>query len=51
MGTGSSWFVSIIAILGLVLALHQLGVNASATLGTVLWGMVRALGQPLFAVL
>jgi hypothetical protein len=47
MSAGTAWFVSIIAVLGLVLALHQLGVNATATLGSVLRGAEQVLGRPL----
>lgn len=47
MSAGSSWFVSILGILGLVFALHQLGFNAGETLGTVLRGALHVLGQPL----
>jgi hypothetical protein len=47
MSAATGWFVSIVAFLGLVLALHQLGVNAGAVLGTVLRGVVHILGQPL----
>jgi len=49
MSAGTSWFVSIMAVLGLVLALHGLGVNAGATLGTMLRGALQVLGQPLSA--
>ncbi|MGB6501508.1 MAG: hypothetical protein WBG19_08955 [Thermoplasmata archaeon] len=47
MSAGSAWFVSIVAVLGLVLALHQLGVNAGATLGTFFRGAEQFFGQPL----
>ncbi|MFY9716372.1 MAG: hypothetical protein WAK40_00310 [Thermoplasmata archaeon] len=50
MSAGSSWFVSILAVLGLVLALHGLGVNAGSTLGTVLRGTIHLLGEPLALV-
>jgi len=47
MGAGMAWFVSIVGVLALVFALHQLGVNAIADLGTMLRGAVHVLGQPL----
>ncbi|HTP56583.1 MAG TPA: hypothetical protein VML53_08020 [Thermoplasmata archaeon] len=47
MSAASAWFVSVVALLALVVALHQLGVNASAELGSALWGTLRMLGQPL----
>jgi hypothetical protein len=50
MSAGTGWFVSIVGVLALVLALHQLGVNAPAVLGTVLRSAVHVLGQPLLAL-
>jgi len=47
MGAATAWFVSIVAFLGLVIALDQLGVNAGAVLGTVFRGVEHVLGQPL----
>jgi len=49
MSAGTGWFVSVVAVLALVLALHQLGVNATADLTTVLRAAVHVLGQPLLA--
>jgi anthranilate/para-aminobenzoate synthase component II len=42
-----SWFLSVLAILGLVLALHALGVDVMSTVGQVLHGTEHFLGQPL----
>ncbi len=42
-----SWFVSVGAVLGLVLALHHLGVDLGAHVGTVLHDAELLLGQPL----
>ena len=47
MSAASAWFVSVVGLLGLVVALHQLGVNAAAALGTFLRGAEQLLGQPL----
>jgi len=44
-----SWALSVLALLGLVLILHQLGIDASADIGTMLRGAEHVLGQPLFA--
>jgi hypothetical protein len=47
MTAAMSWFVSVMAVLGLVLALHQLGVNVGTNLGAVVQGAEHFLGQPL----
>jgi hypothetical protein len=47
MSAAMAWFVSIVGFLGLVLALHGLGVNAGADLGDVLRGATQLLGRPL----
>jgi hypothetical protein len=47
MSAAMAWFVSIVAVLALVLGLHHLGVNAGATLGAVLRSAEHILGQPL----
>ena len=47
MSAAMSWMVSVVAVLGLVLALHHLGIDVSATLGTALRGAEHILGQPL----
>jgi len=44
-----SWTLSILAILGLVLFLHHVGIDASADIGAMLRGTEHFLGQPLFA--
>jgi hypothetical protein len=50
MSATKSWFVSVLALLGLVLALHGLGVDASASLGSALRGAEHFLGTPLALV-
>jgi len=50
MSAINSWALSILGLLGLVLVLHQLGVDASADLGTMLRGTEHLLAQPLFAL-
>jgi hypothetical protein len=47
MSAATSWFVSIVVLLGFVIALHQLGVNPTETLGSALRGVEQVLGQPL----
>lgn len=47
MSAAMSWFVSVMAVLALVFALHGLGVDVSASLGSVLHGAEHFLGQPL----
>jgi hypothetical protein len=47
MSAAMSWFVSVVAVLGLVLALHHLGVDVSASVGTVVHDAELFLGQPL----
>jgi hypothetical protein len=42
-----SWFLSVLAILGLVLALNHLGVDVVASIGSVLHGTEHFLGRPL----
>lgn len=46
----SSWALSVLGVLGLVLALHHLGVDVTADLGAILRGTEHFLGQPLFAL-
>ena len=48
MSAWMSWFVALVGVLGLVVALHHLGVDLSATLGTALRSTEHFLGQPLF---
>jgi hypothetical protein len=50
MSAASGWFVSVVALLGLVLALHQLGIDVTSDLGTILHGVVHVMGQPLLAL-
>ena len=47
MSAASSWFVSVMAVHGLVLALHHLGMDVGAQVGTVLHDAELFLGQPL----
>jgi len=42
-----SWFVTVGAVLGLVLALHHLGLDVSTSVGAVLHDAELLLGQPL----
>jgi len=44
----SSWTLSILGVLGLVLALNHLGVDLTAQIGASMRGMEQFLGQPLF---
>jgi hypothetical protein len=47
MSAAKSWFVSVLGVLSLILALHSLGLNVTVGLGTVLHGAEHLLGQPL----
>jgi hypothetical protein len=47
MSAAKSWFVSVLAVLGLVLALHGLGLDLTASLGSALHGAEHFLGTPL----
>jgi hypothetical protein len=47
MSAAKSWFASVMAVLGLVLALHHLGVDLTAHVGAVLHDAELLLGQPL----
>ncbi len=49
MSAASGWFVSVVALLGLVVALHQLGIDVSYALGVALNGIVHLMGKPLLA--
>ncbi|HTZ62310.1 MAG TPA: hypothetical protein VMC82_06715 [Thermoplasmata archaeon] len=42
-----SWFLVVIGVMGLVLALHHLGVDVMATIGNLLHGTEHFLGRPL----
>jgi hypothetical protein len=48
MSAAMSWFVSVGAVLGLVLALHHLGLDLSSNVGAVLHDAELLLGRPLF---
>ncbi|HYB63619.1 MAG TPA: hypothetical protein VEE86_04265 [Thermoplasmata archaeon] len=47
MSAAMGWFVSVISVLGLVLALHHLGVDVGASVGSAVQDLERLLGQPL----
>ena len=47
MSAAMSWFVSVMGVLSLVVALHGFGVNVTVGLGSVLHGAEHLLGQPL----
>jgi len=47
MSAMMSWFVSVMAVLGLVLALHHLGLDISANVGAFVQDAEHVLGQPL----
>ncbi len=42
-----SWFISVMAVLGLVLALNHLGVDVMSAIGSFLHGTEQFLGRPL----
>jgi hypothetical protein len=42
-----SWFLSVLAVLALVLTLNHLGVDIMATIGSVVHGTLQVLGRPL----
>jgi len=46
----TSWALSILGILCLVLFLNQIGLNVTADLGTMLRGTEHFLAQPLFTL-
>jgi len=46
----TSWTLSVLGVLALVLALHHLGVDITADLGSLLRGTEQFLGQPLLSV-
>jgi hypothetical protein len=47
MSAAMGWFVSVVAVLGLVLALHHLGVDVTSNVGAVVHDAELLLGQPL----
>ena len=50
MTAASSWTVSILGILCLVLFLNHVGLNVTADLGSLLRGTEHLLAEPLFAL-
>ncbi len=46
MSAVKSWFVTVILVLGLVLALHHLGVNVTGAIGSVVRNAEQVLGRP-----
>ncbi len=44
-----SWFLSVVAILGLVLALNHLGVDVMSAIGSAVHGTEQFLGRPLIS--
>ncbi|HLM91695.1 MAG TPA: hypothetical protein VK424_06595 [Thermoplasmata archaeon] len=50
MKTPEAWGLAIVGILGLVLALNQMGVDVPALLGTAIRGTVHMLNQPLLGL-
>jgi hypothetical protein len=47
MDAMKSWFLSVLAVVGLVLALHHMGMDVSTSLGSTLRSMEHFLNQPL----
>ncbi|MGD0256674.1 MAG: hypothetical protein ABSB90_02165 [Thermoplasmata archaeon] len=45
--TAEAWTVSILAVLGLVIALNSLGVSVPAALGAIVHGAEQVLNRPL----
>jgi hypothetical protein len=45
--TAEAWTVSILAVLGLVIALNSLGVSVPSILGAIVHGVERLLDSPL----
>jgi hypothetical protein len=45
--TAEAWTVSILAVLGLVIALNSLGVSAGVVLGSIVHGAEQILNRPL----
>jgi len=48
MDAMKSWFLSVVGVVGFVLALHHLGVDISANLGSTLRGIEQFVNRPLF---
>jgi hypothetical protein len=47
MSAMKSWFLTVIAVLGLVLVLHHLGVDVTGTISSAVHGAFQVLGRPL----
>ena len=47
MGALGAWFTAVVFALSLVVVLHQLGVDVSPTIGSVLHGVAALLNRPL----
>ncbi len=47
MSAAMGWFATVVAVLGLVVALHHLGVDVSSNVGAVVRDAELFLGQPL----
>jgi hypothetical protein len=47
MSAMKSWFLTVVAVLGLVLVLHHLGVDVTGTIGSAVHGAEQLLGRPL----
>jgi hypothetical protein len=50
MTATTSWFVTVLAALALVLVLNQLGVDVMVSIGSLLRGAIHILSQPLIAL-
>ena len=48
MNTMTTWFVSVMVLLGLVVALHHLGLDVTASLGAAVRNTEHVLNRPLF---
>jgi hypothetical protein len=48
MGAVVAWFTAVVLTLSLVVVLHQVGVDVSPTIGSVLHGALQVLNRPLF---
>lgn len=48
MGALAAWFTAVVLVLSLVVVLHQLGVDVSPAISSVLHGLSQAMNQPLF---
>jgi hypothetical protein len=50
MSAMRSWFVTVVAVLGLVLVLHHLGVDVTGAIGSAVHGAEQILGRPLLTL-